>query len=431
MDNKKTTQRPLIPKELILAFILVTICFPFWGFGANVTNPLVHAFSRILMMSHFEGSLIQFAFYGGYFAMAIPAALFIKRFSYKAGILLGLLLYAFGSLLFVPASLTTEFWPFLTAYFILTCGLSFLETSANPYILSLGPEGTATMRLNLSQSFGPVGSLLGMFTAQKLILENLSTATVEERMLMDAGTLNVVTASDLRIIRFPYILLAGAIIILAVVIAVVRLPKHRDQDHEVRFLGTLKRLVKKKRYYEGVIAQFFYVGAQVMVWTFIIHYATMELGFSEARAQGYNIIAMIIFISSRFVCTFILKYIAPGRLLMYLAIAGGAFTLGTIFLQGITGLYSLIGISACMSLMFPTIYGIALRGMDEDAKIGAAGLIMAILGGSVMPPIMGAVIDLETVFSYPAVRVAFFLPFICFVVVTIFGYRAYKIYSNQ
>ena len=179
MKYKKSTV--VVPKELILPFILVTILFPFWGFGENITNPLVHAFSRILMISHFEASLIQFAFYGGYFAMAIPAALFIKRFSYKSGILFGLLLYAFGSLLFIPASMGIVFWPFLVAFFILTCGLSFLETSANPYILSLGPKETATRRLNISQSFGPIGSLAGMFTAQKLILENLSTATVEQR----------------------------------------------------------------------------------------------------------------------------------------------------------------------------------------------------------------------------------------------------------
>lgn len=427
----KVKKSIVVPKYLLIPFILVTILFPFWGFGENVTNPLVHAFSRILMMSHFEGSLIQFAFYGGYFAMALPAALFIKKFSYKAGILLGLMLYAFGSLLFIPASLTMAFWPFLVAYFILTCGLSFLETSANPYVLSLGPEETATRRLNLSQSFGPVGSLIGMFASQKLILENLSTATSEERMLMNHDTLNTITASDLKLVRFPYVVLAGVLVILFIVIAIAKLPRHRDQDHNLRFLDTVKRLFKKKRYYEGIIAQFFYVGAQIMVWTFIIHYATMELGLTEASAQGYNIIAMVIFVSSRFICTFFLKYFSPSRLLMLLAIGGMIFTLGTIFLPGMAGLYSLIGISACMSLMFPTIYGISLSGMGEDAKIGAAGLIMAILGGSVMPPLMGSIVDLKTVLSFSAVRVAFFLPFVCFIIIAIFGFRAYRIYNNE
>lgn len=425
----KNIKNVLIPKNLLLPYILVTICFPFWGFGENVTNPLVHAFSRIMMMSHFEGSLIQFAFYGGYFAMALPAALFIKKFSYKAGLLMGLVLYAFGSLLFIPASLSMVFWPFLIAYFILTCGLSFLETSANPYVLSQGPEETATRRLNLSQSFGPMGSLIGMFVSQKFILENLSTQTMEERMSMDPGTLRAITASDLKFIRFPYIVLAGVIAVLFIIIAIAKLPRHRDQEHKLNFTETVKRLLKKKRYYEGIIAQFFYVGAQIMVWTFIIHYATMELGMTEARAQGYNIAAMIIFVSSRFICTFFLKYISPSKLLMILAAGGMIFTLGTIVLDGMPGLYSLIGISACMSLMFPTIYGIALTGMGEDAKIGAAGLIMAILGGSIMPPLMGSIIDLKTIFTFPAVRVAFFLPFICFIIITIFGYRAYKVYN--
>ncbi|MGV8092009.1 MAG: L-fucose:H+ symporter permease [Mangrovibacterium sp.] len=421
---------PLIPKEWILSFILINLCFPFWGFGENVTNPLVHAFSRILMMSHFEGSLVQFAFYGGYFAMALPAAMFGKRYSYKSGILLGLALYACGALLFIPASLGMVFWPFLLAYFILTCGLSFLETSANPYILSLGPEETATRRLNLAQSFGPMGSLIGMFTSQKLILENLSPATAEERLLMDPQTLHDVTASDLGYIRLPYVVLAGFILVLFIVIALAKLPRQQDTERRIDLRETFKRLFKRKRYTEGVIAQFFYVGAQIMVWTFIIHYATMELNLPEATAQGYNIVAMVIFVSSRFICTFFLKYISPGKLLMLLGFGGIALTVGTIFLQGMSGLYCLIGISACMSLMFPTIYGIALAGVGDDTKLGAAGLIMAILGGSVMPPMMGSVIDLETIFSFSAVRVSFFLPVISFIVVTIFGYRAWRVYRE-
>jgi FHS family L-fucose permease-like MFS transporter len=426
----KHTNNVLIPRIYLLPYILVTICFPFWGFGENVTNPLVHAFPRILNLSHFEGSLIQFAFYGGYFAMALPAALFIKRYSYKSGILMGLFLYAVGALLFIPASMTLMFWPFLVAYFVLTCGLSFLETSANPYVLSLGPEETATRRLNLSQSFGPMGSLIGMFTAQQVILKNLSKATAEERMQMTPDMYKALTMQDFSYIKLPYVTIAGIIVILFIIIAVTHLPNHRDRDKELDFVPTVKRLFQKNRYYEGIIAQFFYVGAQIMVWTFIIHYAVSELGFTEAEAQGYNILAMVIFVSSRFICTFFLKYISPSRLLLYLAIGATILTMGTVFLTGLPGLYALIGISACMSLMFPTIYGIALKGIGEDAKIGAAGLIMAILGGSMMPPIMGAIIDLKTVFSFSAVRFAFFIPFICFVVVAIYGYRAYKIYND-
>lgn len=420
----------VLPRNMVLPFVLITACFALWGFANDITNPMVKAFSRILMMSNFEGSLVQFAFYGGYFAMAFPAALFIKRYTYKAGILMGLGLYAAGALLFIPASMSMIFWPFLLAYFVLTCGLSFLETSANPYILSMGPQETATRRLNFAQAFNPMGSLLGMFTAQQFILARLNPATAAERAVMDPETLSAVTASDLIIIRNPYVFIALVILVVLVVIAMARLPRNEDQDHDIHFMVTVRRLLKHKRYYEGVIAQFFYVGVQIMVWTFIIHYAVNELGLSETQAQGYNIVAMVIFVTSRFVMTYLLKYISPGRLLMVLAIGGMTSTLGAIFLQGMAGLYALVAISACMSLMFPTIYGIALQGMGGDAKIGAAGLIMAILGGSVLTPLMGSVIDLGTVAGFSATRVSFFIPFFCFVIISIYGYRAYTIHSR-
>jgi FHS family L-fucose permease-like MFS transporter len=418
----------LVTGDILVPFVLVTILFPLWGFANDVTNPMVKAFSRILMMSNFEGSLVQFAFYGGYFAMAFPAALFIKRYSYKAGILVGLGLYAGGALLFIPGSLAMVFWPFLVAYFILTCGLSFLETAANPYILSMGSPETATRRLNFAQSFNPMGSLLGMFVAQQLILARLSPATAAERAAMGVEQLKGLTAQDLAVVRVPYVGIAFVIAVIFAAIALTQMPRYGEDDRSLNVGPTLRRLVANKRYVEGVVAQFFYVGAQIMCWTFIIHYATMELGLSEVAAQGYNIAAMVIFVTSRFICTFLLKYVSPGRLLMVLAMAGGTLTLGTILIQGMVGLYCLVGISACMSLMFPTIYGIALRGLGEDAKLGAAGLIMAILGGSVMPPLQGAIIDLGSIdvgaFSLAAVRASFMLPLICFAVITHYGWRA-------
>lgn len=427
----KDDQASLVPGKMLLAFALVVVCFPFWGFGENVTNPLVHAFSRILLISHFESSLIQFAFYGGYFAMAVPAAIFVKRHSYKAGILLGLALYAAGALLFIPASMQTAFWPFLAGYFVLTCGLSFLETSANPYVLTLGPEETATRRLNLAQSFGPIGSLVGMLAAKKLILEKLSPATAAERTAMDPSALQALTTSDLQFVRDPYIYIAVAIAVLFVVIYLVKLPRRQDTEAGGDLRATAGRLIRHRRYREGVIAQFFYVGAQIMVWTFIIHYATMELGFTEARAQDYNMLAMVIFVLARFICTFFLRYIAPARLLLILAAGGLALTLGTMFLRGMPGLYALIGISACMSLMFPTIYGLALGGVGDDAKIGAAGLIMAILGGSVLPPLMGSIVDHGDTAFLSAVRLSFVLPLLCFVVIAVYGYRAFRVYQHE
>jgi FHS family L-fucose permease-like MFS transporter len=427
----------LIPAGIGLPFILVTSCFALWGFANDITNPMVKAFSKILLMSNFEGSLVQFAFYGGYFAMAFPAAMFIKRFSYKAGLVMGLALYAGGALMFIPASLTMVFWPFLVSYFILTCGLSFLETSANPYVLSMGPEETSTRRLNLSQSFNPIGSLLGMFTAQQLILARLDGASRPAREAMDPATLRAVTAHDLGIIRAPYVGIGLVILVVLVVIALRRMPRTENHGDRLDMGPTMRRLLANRRYVEGVVAQFFYVGAQIMCWTFVIHYGTelftsqgMAEQDAEVLSQRYNIVAMVIFCLSRFICTFLLRYVSPGRLLMTLALGGFALTLGTIFVPGLAGLYCLVGISACMSLMFPTIYGIALQGLGEDAKFGAAGLIMAILGGSVLPPLQGAITDLGQVGALSAVRVSFVLPLVCFVVIAVYGLRAYRTHAT-
>ncbi|MGB5303779.1 MAG: L-fucose:H+ symporter permease, partial [Gemmatimonadota bacterium] len=405
MENARESGK-VVPSWILLPFILVTLLFPLWGFANDITNPMVKAFSRILQMSNFQGSLVQFAFYGGYFAMAFPAALFIKRYSYKAGILVGLGLYATGALLFIPGSLMMVFWPFLVAYFILTCGLSFLETSANPYILSMGSEETATRRLNLAQSFNPMGSLLGMFVAQQFILARLNPASAAERAAMPADQLAVLTAQDLGVIRTPYLGIALVIAVVFAAIAVTRMPAYGEDDRSLDVRPTLRRLARNGRYVEGVVAQFFYVGAQIMCWTFIIHYGTIELGLTEVQAQGYNMVAMLIFVTSRFICTFLLKYVSPGGLLLALALAGGGLTLGAIFILGMVGLYCLVGVSACMSLMFPTIYGIALDGLGDDAKLGSAGLIMAIGGGCLMPPMQGWIMDQQIDFL-SSTRVSF------------------------
>jgi FHS family L-fucose permease-like MFS transporter len=437
---------PVVPKTVLLPWILITCCFALWGFANDITNPMVKAFSKILLMSNFQGSLVQFAFYGGYFAMAFPAALFIKKTSYKSGILVGLGLYATGALLFIPASMMMVFWPFLVAYFILTCGLSFLETGANPYVLSMGSEETSTRRLNFSQAFNPMGSLLGMFTAQQLIIARLNDATKAQREALLAEAPEQywdVTAHDLGIIRTPYVAIGLVILAFFVVIAVVRMPHTPDSTHRLELGGTLKRLFTNKKYIEGVVAQFFYVGAQIMCWTFVIHYGTalftsepynMAEQDAEVLSQKYNIGAMILFCTSRFICTFLLRYVKPGALLLVLALGGFALTLGTILIQGILGLYCLVGVSACMSLMFPTIYGIALKGLGEDAKIGAAGLIMAILGGSVLPPMQGAITDMESVslgfMTLPAVNASFVLPLICFVVIALYGFRTHQLHQD-
>lgn len=433
-----SSKTPLVPRKLIFPFILVTTLFFAWGFANDITNPMVKAFSKIFRMSVTDGALVQLAFYGGYFVMAFPAALFIRKYSYKAGILLGLTLYGAGALLFIPASITGYYYPFLIAYFILTCGLSFLETSSNPYILSMGDESTATRRLNLAQAFNPIGSLLGMFAAMVFIQARMNPMSTAERAQLSMEEFEAVKQADLQILIGPYVVVGLAVLALCLIMRFTPMPKNADKDHSLHLGRALKRIFSIPRYREGVIAQFFYVGVQIMAWTFIIQYGTrifVNQGMTEQEgeilSQQYNIVAMAIFCVSRFICTFLLKYFSPGKLLMTLAIGGAILTAGVIGFQDIKGLYCLVGVSACMSLMFPTIYGIALQGLGDDAKFGAAGLIMAILGGSVMPPLQAAIIDCHTILGMPAVNVSFILPFICFIVVMIYGYRSYRIHLRK
>lgn len=433
MSDKK---RSVLQKDgisYLIPFALITSCFALWGFANDITNPMVKAFSKIFRMSVSDGTLVQVAFYGGYFAMAFPAAMFIRKFSYKAGVMMGLGLYAAGAFLFYPAMMTGSYYPFLIAYFVLTCGLSFLETSCNPYILSMGPEETATRRLNLAQAFNPMGSLLGMYVAMNFIQNRLHPMDTIERSKLSMEEFETIRNADLNVLITPYLAIGLVVLLMLLVLCLVKMPKNADQSHRIDFANTLKRICGIPHYREGVIAQFFYVGAQIMCWTFVIQYGTrlfmaegMDEQAAEVLSQRYNIIAMIIFCASRFICTFILRYLSPGLLLKVLAFAGMAFTFGVISFQNILGMYCLVGVSACMSLMFPTIYGIALQGLGDDAKFGAAGLIMAILGGSVLPPLQAAIIDQHTLFGLPAVNLSFVLPFICFVVIVIYGHRSYQ-----
>ncbi|MDR0347930.1 MAG: L-fucose:H+ symporter permease [Tannerella sp.] len=424
MKKQKTT---IIPRTMLFPFILVTILFALWGFANDITNPMVAAFKNILLITNFESSLVQFAFYGGYCFMAIPAAIFIKKFDYKKGILAGLALYAIGCFLFIPAGNAMAFWAFLIAYFIMTCGLAFLETTSNPYILSMGPEETATRRLNFAQAFNPIGSLTGMLIARKFILDRLNQATEAQRaalQITDPDAFSFMQKEDLNVVSGPYLMLGGVVLAFFILFLISRLPDMPNKQSSPSTGSTIKRLLHNRQYTSSVIAQIFYVGVQIMVWTFIIQYAELELGMKKSTAQGYNMIAMAIFVSSRFICTFLLKYFRPHILLLALAIGGIVFTSGTILIKGMSGLYCLIAISACMSLMFPTIYGIALKGLGDDAKLGSAGLILAIGGGCLMPPLQGLLIDKANWIEYflSSVRVSFVLPLICFIVIAVYAH---------
>jgi FHS family L-fucose permease-like MFS transporter len=418
-----------------LPFALVTACFALWGFANDITQPMVKLFSRIFRMSVTEGTLVQVAFYCGYFVMAVPAAIFIRRYSFKAGILMGLGLYALGALLFFPAQQAGEFYPFLGAYFILTCGLSFLETSANPFILAMGDPQTATRRLNLAQAFNPLGALCGIIVAQRYIQPGVNPMSAADRAQLSPEAFDAVKSADLAVLIRPYLGIAVVIIVMLIVLAGLRIPTREEvvDDHTPGSArASISRLWHNSRYMGGVVAQFFYVGVQTMCWTFITHYGThyfMTQGFSEGdaehQAMQFFLYSMIVFFVSRFVCTFLLKYFNAGGLLTVLAIFAGCCTLGAIFQQNIVGLYCLVGVSAGMSLMFPTIYGIALEGVQQDSKFGAAGLIMSIVGGSVLPPLQAHIIDAGTIGSMPAVHLSFFVPFCCFVVIAAYGLLTY------
>ena len=459
LNNNKTK---IIGEGMLLPFILVTLLFPLWGFANDVTNPLVKAFKDIFLISNAQSSMVQFAFYLGYGIMAIPAAIFIRRFSYKSGILLGLFLYACGALLFLPASSYQEFNFFLAALCILTCGLALLETTANPYILSMGAPETATKRLNLAQAFNPIGSLTGMFIASNYILSELKveefrqaervanpeyanmlpsevdgkiTQSLYQFASDNTGAFQAMQSADLVTVRGPYLTIAIIVLALLVLFALVKLPNTISHDKALtmpELKETFRRLMSNRNYREGVIAQAFYVGAQIMCWTFIIHYGMTVVGLSATQAQNYNILAMAVFLGSRFINTFLLGHFKPGLLLCTLALGAIAFMTGAIFLDGMTGLYCLIGVSSCMSLMFPTIYGIALNGLGDDASLGSAGLVMAIVGGALMPPIQGSLIDNESIIPIvTSVQASFILPLICFVVVALYGYRTNLKYQKD
>lgn len=418
----------------LLPFILVVCCFALWGFANDITNPMVKAFSKIFRMSVTEGALVQLAFYGGYFVMALPAALFVRARSYKSGLIVGLALYAAGALAFLPAQALGNYYPFLLAYFIMTCGLSFLETSANPYILAMGEPETATQRLNLAQAFNPIGSLLGMFVAMHFIQAKLNPLSTAERASLDEAQFQAIKTADLAVLVEPYATLGLVIIAILLCFTFVKMPACATPQSQDDSIGaTFARLFRNKRYRRGVIAQFFYVGAQIMCWTFIIQYGTrifMAEGMTEIDAevasQKYNIIAMICFCLFRFVCTFLMRYINPARLLTLFAAIATLLTLCVIFIDGRLGLYALVAISLCMSLMFPTIYGLALHKTGNDAKIGAAGLIMAILGGSVLPPLQASIIDANVIVGLPAINLSFVLPLICFLVVGWYAAKTHK-----
>lgn len=430
----KNTNKPIIvSKKLIIPFILVTSLFALWGFANAVTDPMVQAFKKVLELSNSQAAWVQMAFYGGYFCMALPAAMFMRKYSYKIGILIGLGLYATGALLFYPAAVTEQFWFFCLGLYILTFGLAFLETAANPYVLAMGDKETATQRLNLAQAFNPLGLIVGLFVAQQFILKNLQSDDIANFSALDEASKVLIRTSDLMVIRNPYVILGLVIAMVFVLFVVSKMPQSKDKGTTPKIGETFAVLSKNKKYVFGVLAQIFHTGCLIMCWTYIYQYAE-AIGMDSVTAGYYQMAAFIIFTLGRAIGTYLLRFVSPGRLLMCFALLGVAFTSGTIFIQGLVGLYSLVGVSFCMSLMFPTIYGIALGDLTvEQSKVGSAGLIMSIVGGALMPKLQATIIDIggsgvsdTRILGVYEINFSFILPLTCFAYIAWYGHGVYK-----
>jgi len=426
MNSSKVKEKLLYPGNLI-PFILITSLFLLWGLANNMTDTLLAAFKRIMSMTDARTSLIQISCYGlGYFIFALPAAIYIKRFSYKSGVLLGLGLYLIGCFLFFPARHTGNYFHFLGALWILFGGLSILETAANPYIIAMGREETGTRRLNLAQSFNPLGSISGVVISQMFILSELNIASADERAAMDPAALHTIQAGELNAVTMTYVTVGFLLLVLWLVILITRMPKASDAGSAIDLKPTLKRLIKNRNYVGGVIAQFFYVGAQIGVWSFTIRYAMTALNLEtielppgktpEQVAATYYITALVLFVLSRFLFTYLMKFFNPSALLTFSALMAILSTLVVISGSGMTGVIALISISGFMSLMFPTIFGQSVKGLGDDTKIGGAGQIMAILGGAVVTFLQGRVSDMTG-----NINLSYLVPMVCFAVIAYYG----------
>ncbi|MBT6161813.1 MAG: L-fucose:H+ symporter permease [Flavobacteriaceae bacterium] len=395
MTEKKSTHNPpTLEKKMILPFLIVSSLFALWGFANAVTDPMVQAFKKVLELSNAQAAWVQMAFYGGYFCMALPAAYFVRKYNYKIGIIIGLSLYAGGALLFYPAAITEQFWFFCLGLYILTFGLAFLETTANPYIISMGSPATGTRRLNLAQAFNPLGLLMGLLVAQQFVLKRLQSDDIESFAALDEAKKILIRTSDLMVIRDPYVILGLFVLGFLVLISLVKMPLAKEEGAVPPLGKTLLALFEKKMYRMGVFAQAFYVGAQIMCWTYIYQYAEAR-GISNTDAATYQFGAFVLFLLGRMIGTYLLQYINAAQLLRGFAVLAGVCTLLTIGSTGTFGMFALVCISFFMSIMFPTIYGETLSGLNvSDTKIGAAALVMAIVGGALMPKFQGNIIDL-------------------------------------
>ena len=417
-----------IEKKYLVPFCLVTTLFILWGIANNMTDTLLSAFKKIMSMTDAQTSLIQAAFYGSYFCFAIPAALFIRRFSYKSGVILGLAIYALGSMLFFPASKTASYEFYLISIYILAGGCAILETTANPYILSMGAVETSNRRLNIAQAFNPLGSMTGVLLSRFFILSNLDKADAAARAAMSEAELVAIQARELSAVTWTYMAVGFVLIAVLIAMLIVKMPEGADTNRD-SFLSAYGRLIKNWKFVFGVLALFFYMGAQCGTWSFTIRLAMREFGISEAIAGNWQIITIAVFIVARFVFTWLMKYLTPSKLLAWASVIGIVMSLLVMLCHGMCSgwicVLAVISISIALSLMFPTIYGLALEDVGADAKIGSSGLIMAILGAAVITPVQGRISDMTSI------NTSFIVPTVCFAVVLLYGLTVILTHSDK
>jgi FHS family L-fucose permease-like MFS transporter len=419
MTEAVRTTRTFITPGFLGATVLVVALFAFWGMSNSLNDVLIPQFRKTFQLGDFASSFVQFATFIGYFTFAIPASLFMRRFGYRAAVVMGLALFGTGALLFWPAAQFGEYHFFLIALFVVASGLSFLETSANPMIAAMGPPENADQRLNFAQTFNPLGTIVGVFVGKELILSEHATSA-ESIRAMDSAALGAWRAAELAAVKLPYLGIAAVVLLWALLVATAKFPPlatrgAADGEHGGSFAG----LKVFPHYWFGVLAQFAYVGAQVGVWSFVIRYTMVNSpGMAENPAANNLLITLTLFFAGRFAGTLLMSKVRPAVLLAVFAAADMLLCIGAAASGGNVGLYALMATSFIMSIQFPTIFTISLRGLGEHTKAGSSFLVMAIVGGAVIPPLMGLVSDANSI------NLAFYVPAACFAVVAAFGFRS-------
>ena len=415
-EHDRRTSHSVIPPGAALPFFLLASCFLWWAIANNLTDPLVKVFKETFQMSTFQASLIQMAFYGGYFCMALPGALIARRFTYKTGVLVGLGIYALGCYLLYPAFLAERFIVFCLAYYVLACGLSVLETNANPYVLVLGSKESATRRLNFAQAFNPIGAVIGILLCRNLVMA---------RLPKDAeGQLNITpenTSEALNTVIYPYLVVATVLVVVWVMILKVRMPRASEDNKDFHFIKTLGRLLRNKNYTFSVLAQFCYVGTQISVWTYTNFYIPKAIGVTQEKALMYHTGALVLFACMRWVFTGLMKFFRASTLLLFAAVMAVVAVLCVIYIGGMVGVIALVWVSGFMSLMFPTIFGLGCSNLGEDTKLASSGQIMAIVGGAIITPLQGAMVDEW------GVNLSYWLPLLCFLVIGAYALSSRKV----